>query len=105
MTTYSIEWSRRARADLIQIGDYIARDNPDAANRWVDLLIKDVERAAELPLAGRPVPEFAERQYLREVLRRTYRVVYEVRDRSILVLTIFEGHRLLPEAALSDDDE
>ncbi|RMH36606.1 MAG: type II toxin-antitoxin system RelE/ParE family toxin [Deltaproteobacteria bacterium] len=102
-----IQWSDRAKDDLAAIGDYIAADNPAAAMRWVERLVADVERAAEMPLAGRVVPEYADRHDIREVLRRTYRIVYRVRAEAIEVLTIFEGHRLFPEGVVRDalDDE
>lgn len=102
-----ILWSDRAKDDLAAIGDYIAADNPTAATRWVERLVADVERAAEMPLAGRVVPEYADRHDIREVLRRTYRIVYRVRAEAIEVLTIFEGHRLFPDAVGPDawDDE
>jgi len=103
--SFDILWSDRAKDDLAAIGDYIAADNPRAAMQWVDKLISDVERAAAMPLAGRIVPEHADRRDIREVLRRTYRIVYRVRDEAIEMLTIFEGHRLLPEEAIPDSDE
>ena len=55
-----------------------------------------VERAATAPLAARQVPEIG-RIDIREVLLRTYRLVYRVSDDRIVVLTVFEGHRLFPE--------
>ncbi len=97
-----ILWSNRARDDLAAIGDYIAADSPRAAMQWVDKLIAAVERAAEMPLAGRIVPEYADRHDIREVIRRTYRIVYRVRKEAIEVLTIFEGHRLFPEGVVPD---
>ncbi len=100
-----IRWSDRARNDLAAIGNHIAADNLVAAMRWVDRLIADVERAAEMPIAGRIVPEYADRQDLREMIRHTYRIVYRVWDEAIEVLTIFEGHRLFPMEAVPDDDE
>ena len=99
-TPLKISWSDRAKADIIQIGDYIARDDPNAAARWVRLLVSDVERAAHMPLAGRVVPEFAERKDIRAVLRRSYRVVYRVGGDAIEVLTLFEGHRVFPDDAV-----
>ncbi|NOZ80024.1 MAG: type II toxin-antitoxin system RelE/ParE family toxin [Acidobacteria bacterium] len=86
------------------IGDRIAADNPSAAVRWVQRLTAAVERASEMPLAGRIVPEYSDRQDIREMLVRTYRVVYRVRPDTLEVLTIFEGHRLFPEEALPGDD-
>lgn len=42
------------------------------------------------------VPE-RERPDLREVFVGGYRIIYRVRAERIDVLTVFEGHRLLPE--------
>ncbi len=83
-----IQWSDRAKEDLATIGDYIAADNPAAAMRWVEILIADTERAAGMPLAGRVVPEF-EREDIREVLRRSYRIVYRIRGDTLEVLAVF----------------
>ncbi len=87
-TALDIQWSDRAIDDLAAIDDYIAADNPAAAMRWVERLVADVKRAAEMPLAGRVVPEYADRHDIPEALRRTYRIVYRVRDDAIEVLTM-----------------
>ncbi|MBS2019515.1 MAG: type II toxin-antitoxin system RelE/ParE family toxin [Deltaproteobacteria bacterium] len=100
----SIEWTERAVADLRAIDDYIAAHDPAAAKRWVGRLIAKAEAAARLPMAGRVVPEKG-RSDIREVLLRTYRLVYRVREDGILVLTVFEGHRLFPPGAAEADDE
>jgi toxin ParE1/3/4 len=100
----SIEWTERAVADLRAIDDYIAADNPVAAGRWVGKLIAKAEAAARLPIAGRVVPEKGQPD-IREVFLRTYRIVYRVREGSILVLTVFEGHRLFPPDAADVSEE
>ena len=87
-------WTARARRDLLAIGRYIARDNPAAARSWVERLRERARRAAEVPEAGRIVPEI-HRPDVREVFLRTYRIVYRVRDDAIEVLTVFEGYRRL----------
>ncbi len=86
-------------ADLDAIGDHIARDDPEAAERWVMKLVGTAEKAAGAPLAGRRVPELA-RDDVREVLVRTYRIVYRVTAKRCEVLTVFEGHRLFPQDVL-----
>jgi toxin ParE1/3/4 len=48
-----------------------------------------------MPLAGRRVPEF-DRDDLREVIKRGYRIVYLVTDAQIKILTVRDGHRRLP---------
>jgi toxin ParE1/3/4 len=95
-------WTDRAKRDLAQIGDYISQDNPAAAARWVDALLALAERAASLPLSGRRVPEIG-RDDVRELLLRNYRLVYRVLDKAIDVLTVFEGHRLLPANVVEDE--
>jgi plasmid stabilization system protein ParE len=90
----TIAWTDRARRDLVGIADFIARDKPGAARDWVRQLIAAVEDAALMPLAGRVVPEIGRRE-IREVLRRNYRIVYRVDGTAIVVLTVFDGRRLL----------
>jgi len=97
-----IRWTDRALRDLAGIGEYIAQHDPLAASRWVSRLLRAVEDAALLPRAGRPLPEVGRRD-VREVLRGNYRIVYRVGDHEIEVLTVFEGHRLLPHDAVPDD--
>jgi toxin ParE1/3/4 len=89
-------WTDRALLDLTRIDDYIAADDPRATARWVDKLIAAAERAGRLPSSGKMVRE-RKHPDLREVLVRTYRIVYRVRADRIEILTVFEGHMQLPE--------
>lgn len=91
-----LRWTERAASDLIAIGEYIAADNPTAARAWVEKLRQRAVKASKMPRAGRVVPEIA-RDDVREVFQRTHRIVYRVVDHGIVVLTVFEGHRLLGE--------
>jgi len=91
-----LRWSPRARRDLLEIGRYISMDNPAAARRWVERLRQRAHHAAEHPQAGRVVPEYS-RPELREVLIRSYRIVYFVGGDAIEIVTVFEGHRRLPD--------
>ena len=89
-------WSARARDDLLSIGRYIAAENPRAARLWVERLRLGAHNAAKSPLAGRRVPEI-NREDIRETLLRSYRIVYRAAKGYIEVITVFEGHRLLPD--------
>lgn len=91
-----VRWSQRALADLIAIGRYIGSDDPGAARRFVEELRARARLAAALPRAGRMVPEIG-RPDVREVIHRTYRIVYGVGGDGIQVLTVFEGHRQFPD--------
>jgi len=92
-----LRWTRRAEQQLVEIGRFIARDKPGAARRWVEVLRRRAVEAAERPLAGRVVPEI-DREDVREVIVRGYRIVYRVGREVVEVLAVFEGHRLLRSA-------
>jgi toxin ParE1/3/4 len=94
MKPLQVEYSSQARSDLEDIALFIARDNQLAAEAWVQKLLVTAERAAINPRAGRVVPEL-EDPGIREVFLKSYRIVYRVEPKRILVLTVFEGHRKL----------
>ncbi len=83
---------------MIEIGDFIARDKPMAAAGWVRRLVEAAERTALFPSSGRVVPE-VDRADIREVILDNYPMVYLVETTRIVILTVFESHRLL-----RDDD-
>ncbi|MBA3392406.1 MAG: type II toxin-antitoxin system RelE/ParE family toxin [Deltaproteobacteria bacterium] len=89
-----VRWSARAEMQLADIESYIAGDDPDAAARWIDRLRDRVRRVAKMPRSGRVVPELG-RDDIREVIVGAYRIVYSIEKRSIVVLTVFEGHHQL----------
>lgn len=90
-----IIWTARSENDLLEIGRFIAKNNRTAARQWTAKLKKKAYEASRNPKAGRQVPEF-EREDIREVLLKSYRIVYQVQTKHIEILTVFEGHRLLP---------
>jgi toxin ParE1/3/4 len=70
-------------------------ENPRAAKLWLHKLRARARLAGRSPGLGRKVPEM-DRDDLREAIVGNYRLVYLVQRKSIVILTIFEGHRLLP---------
>lgn len=98
-----VRWSPRSRRELLEIGRFIGRDDPVAARRWVERLRERARTAAAVPLAGRKTPEF-DREDIREVLVRTYRIIYRVREGEIHVLTVIEGRRLLGSEVQGEED-
>lgn len=92
---------RRALVDLQEIGRYIGRDNRVAAQRWLGRLRSRAAAAALSPLTGRVVPELG-RDDVREVFLRTYRIIYRIDVKEILILAFVEGSQQLrvdPDAA------
>ena len=86
-----------AEADLEDIVRYIARHNPDAAARMGYALIARAEGLAAFPEIGRVVPEFRQPD-LREVIHRTFRVIYRVKRPAevIEIVRFWHGARGFP---------
>jgi|SRR3990172_6115594 len=90
-----VYWTDRARLRLKEVYDFIARDQPVNATRWVDRLIKRGDSIGDQPWAGRRVPEY-EDDTIREVFQGDYRIIYEITSSRIHVLTVRHGSQLLP---------
>ena len=91
----SVTWSREAGENLAEIEEFIARDSPERAVRFVDALIDHAEAIlTDNPGSGRTVPEIGNPDF-RELIYRGYRIVYRLRGETSEILTVFEGHRLL----------
>lgn len=89
-----VRWTLQARDDLVTIGEYIAADDPKSARRWLAHIRAQVRAVSSMPRSGRMVPELM-RDDVREVIVGNYRVIYRIREATLEVLTVFEGHRLL----------
>ena len=87
----------QAEADLIDIGDYIASDNPKAAAGF----IAEIEKACALlggePLLGRARPEIA--GYRSWVVGK-YLILYRQRERGVEIIRVVHGARRLDRLAL-----
>jgi toxin ParE1/3/4 len=57
---------------------------------WSPDAIRDLHE-----IAGRRVPEF-DRENMREMIKRGYRVMYRVSDELVEIVAVIEGHRRVP---------
>lgn len=86
-------WTPEAQQDRAEIWDYIAGDNPRAAARMDELFSDAAARLAEHPLLGKPgiIPG------TRELIpHESYRLVYEIEDEAVWVLTLVHTARQWP---------
>jgi len=90
-----VRLSERARTDVLAIRKWVARDNPAAAHRLVERLLKRLRTLEALPLSGRAVPEWPDAE-IRELIEGNYRLVYRITRQTVVVLQVFEGHRQVP---------
>ncbi|MCI0339688.1 MAG: type II toxin-antitoxin system RelE/ParE family toxin [Planctomycetales bacterium] len=90
----TVAWTEKARDDLREIHDFIARDSPAAAEAFVERLQDATDRLARFPRSGRKVPEFPRLGY-REILYGAYRILYRAEGATVLVAAVVHGKRLL----------
>lgn len=89
-------WTRPALAQLEEIGDHVASDDPAAAVRLVRH-IRDRTDAllSEHPRIGRPGRDPATRELV--VAGTPYIVGYRVRTAQVEILAVMHGARLWPD--------
>ena len=89
-----LEWKPKAREDLLSIVDYIAQDNPDAADRLADEIEAKTARLPTHPKLYKPGRMKGTREM---VVRPNYLVVYAIETDSISVLRVLHAAQQWPE--------
>ena len=83
--------------DLREIGEYIAQDNPDAANRTVDKLMKSLRRLEQFPLSAPLVPDTdLSREGYRALGCGKYLCFYRLVNKTVYVYHVIHGARNYP---------
>jgi toxin ParE1/3/4 len=80
-----------ARADLSDIFDFIARDKPIAASKWVDTIEEKCELIASTPGFGELRPEYGADIRSRVIGR--YVIFYRSIDDGIEIVLVIPGDR------------
>lgn len=73
-------WSASALSDLKGIYDFIAKDSPYYAEKYVVKLSGKAEQLTTFPLRGKVVPETGNPS-IREIIEGNYRIIYLYRIR------------------------
>jgi toxin ParE1/3/4 len=94
---FKVFLSDDALNDLERIVAYIAPHNPAAAERMGNQLLDAALSLHTFPNRGRAVPEFR-RPELREIIFRSYRVIYRVNntDHSLEIVRFWHAARGFP---------
>ena len=90
-----IIWSPLAVDRASEIAEYIAQDNPTAAENWVNAVFTHVEQLNKFPESGRIVPEIND-HFFRELMYGNYRIIYRIEENRVSILTIRHGKQILP---------
>ncbi len=93
---FRVEFTNAARCDLADIRDYVALDKPVAARNLVRRIETQVHGLSFMPERHEWIPERTELKLdLRHTFLGPYRIVYRVKARTVTVMRIIHGARLL----------
>ena len=91
---HTVRYLPTAELDLLDILDYIRRENPDAAKRFVDRVDQAVGRLACFPKAGRrPRDARLRRLGYRTLIVDDYLAFYVIAGRTVQVRRVIHGAR------------
>ena len=92
--TYTIRYLKPAEKDLLDIFDYIQKDNPSAALSQLDKFDESISRLALNPLIGViPRDERLKRLGYRILIVGRYLVFYVVKPKTVQIHRIIHGAR------------
>lgn len=93
---FRVDLTRAAQRDIESIYDYIRRDNPKAAQQWLEELDRQISALEQSPARCPIIPEAPElgREY-RHLLYGSYRTIFRIAGSRVLVVRVIHGARLL----------
>ena len=90
-----VEWTEEAEEDLIDIWNYIAQDNPQAADNLLDEIDARSTALASSPYLGAARPDIAPE--LRHSLVGRYLVLYRTITDGVQIVRVVHGVRRLAD--------
>jgi plasmid stabilization system protein ParE len=81
-----------AFADLDEIRDFIAQENPDGADRLMSEIFDTIRRLVPFPNQGHRRPDLSPRP-LRFTLVREYLIAYAPEEKPLWVVAVMHGRR------------
>ena len=95
-----VEWLRFANNDLIQIYNYIYEDSVYYSIKTINEIITKTDNLEVFPYIGRKIPEH-NRENERELIYKSYRIMYRIESNKIFIRRIWHSARKLPQQLIS----
>lgn len=99
-TRFQVKITRTAEKDLNEIWDYIGRDNAREAERFINRIEHQITTLEHYPERCPSVPE---NEVLgtgyRHILYGDYRTIFRISQKTVYILRIIHGSRLLDDSA------
>ena len=95
---FHVDWTERASRSMESIWQYIAADNPAAADRVIDAIVRQTELLAAVPRLG-PRHSYHGAREIRQTISGRYRIFYLVdeADQRVDILEVWHSARQEPE--------
>ena len=90
----TIEWTKAAKAHLLDLDTYLYERSPAGADRVVDAIYEAVGRLEQFPFLGRPGRIAGTRELVVSTTR--YLVAYRIRDEVVQILAVMHGAQRWP---------
>lgn len=91
-----VEWSKTANNDLIQIYSYIYENSTYYSTKTISEIIAKTDNLEKFPFMGRKTPEY-NRENERELIYKSYRIIYGIKSDKIFIRRIWHSARKLPQ--------
>ncbi len=96
MRKYRVEITPAGEADIQEIFDFIARDDPFAAIGWVEEVERQISTLEQFSLRCPMIPEAGDLgKEHRHLVYGNYRTLFKVEETSVIILRVIHGSRLL----------
>ncbi len=89
-------WTPRSLRNLVEISDFIAIDNPQAAQRVLDRIVEAVQLLRDQPAAGRTGRIRGTRELY--IAGTRYIVAYREEASSVTIVAVIHASRLWPRS-------
>jgi len=89
-----LEWSVRATANVLQIEDYIAAENPFAAKKVTGEILNVAQNLCDFPMLGHPGRRAGTREIV--IPHYPYLISYRLTARKITIVAVIHQSRKYP---------
>ena len=83
----------KAEEDMTLIGNYIARDNINAATNLLKQFYATFKTLSEYPNLGYKRPDFTYQDVRFYVVRKNYLILYKVEQNTLFILRVFPAYQ------------
>ena len=100
---YNVEITPAAERDVEEIWIYIADDSPESATAFIMRLGEQIETLERTPERCPLIPENEQiGTAYRHLLHGSYRTIFRIAEKTVYILRIIHGSRLLDSSCLED---